>query len=128
MPPRGSDQDVYVTCEGRMQRTEDQLKSRGVRDGSAIQVMNRMRGGGKHKDKKNKVERSKPQAQRHRSRSSRTKRATEVRRFWRARRRQLSGCERKMKEVGNSLKSYSKEATSKWNRRCKGIGGQVVMC
>ena len=56
MPPRGSDQDVYVTCEGRMQRTEDQLKSRGVRDGSAIQVMNRMRGGGKHKDKKNKVE------------------------------------------------------------------------
>ena len=52
----GSDQDVYVTCEGRMLRTEDQLKSCGVRDGSTIQVMSRMRGGGKHEDKKSKVE------------------------------------------------------------------------
>ena len=41
-----SDQDVYVTCEGRMLRKEEQLQSCGVRDGSTIQVTSRMRGGG----------------------------------------------------------------------------------
>ena len=52
----GSDQDVYVTCEGRMLRKDEQLKSCGVRDGGTIQVTSRMRGGGKHRDKKSKAE------------------------------------------------------------------------
>ena len=52
----GNDQDVYLTCEGRMLRTEDQLKCCGIGDKSTIQVLSRMRGGGKHKDKKSKVE------------------------------------------------------------------------
>ena len=53
----GSDQDVYVTSGGRLLRGSDKLKSCGVRDGSAVQVISRMRGGGKHKDKKGKEER-----------------------------------------------------------------------
>ena len=52
----GSEQDVYVTCEGKMLRKDEQLKSCGVRDGSTIQVTSRVRGGGKHKDKKSKAE------------------------------------------------------------------------
>ena len=34
----GGDQDLYVTCEGRMLRKDEHLKSCGVRDGSTIQV------------------------------------------------------------------------------------------
>ena len=52
----GSDQDVHATREGRMLRKDDQLKSCGVRDGSTIQIMSRMRGGGRHKDKRSKAE------------------------------------------------------------------------
>ena len=52
----GSDPDVYVMCEGRILGKSDELKSCGVRDGSTVQVMSRMRGGGKHKDKKGKEE------------------------------------------------------------------------
>ena len=52
----GSEREVYVTSGGRIQRGSDKLKSCGVRDGSAVQVMSRMRGGGKHKDKKGKEE------------------------------------------------------------------------
>ena len=51
-----SDRDVYVTSGGRILRRSDKLESCEVRDGSTIQVTSRMRGGGKHKDKKNKVE------------------------------------------------------------------------
>ena len=51
-----SDQDVYVTRGGRIPRRSDKLESCEVRDGSTIQVMSRMRGGGKHKDKKSKVD------------------------------------------------------------------------
>ena len=51
----GSEQDVYVTCEGKMLRRDEQLKNCGVRDGSTIQVTSRVRGG-KHKDKKSKAE------------------------------------------------------------------------
>ena len=54
----GSDQDVYVTCEGRMLRTEDQLKSCGVRDGSTIQVMGRMGGEAGTRTRKSEVEAS----------------------------------------------------------------------
>ena len=51
-----SDQDVYVTSEGRVLRGGEELKRSGVRDGSTAHVMSRLRGGGRHKDKKNKVE------------------------------------------------------------------------
>ena len=52
----GSDWDVYVTCGGRILRKDDKLKSCGVRDGSTVQDMSRMRDEGKHKDKKSKEE------------------------------------------------------------------------
>ena len=48
----GSDWDLYLMCEERILRKSDKLKSCGVRDGSAVQVTSRMRGGGTHKDKK----------------------------------------------------------------------------
>ena len=51
-----SDKDVYVTSGGRILRRSDKLESWEVRDGSTIQVMSRMRGGGKHKNKKSKVD------------------------------------------------------------------------
>ena len=51
-----SDRDVYVTSGGRILRRSDKLESCEVRDGSTIQVTSRMRGGGKHKDKKSKSE------------------------------------------------------------------------
>ena len=52
----GSDQDVYATCEGKMLRKDDELKSCGVTDVCMIQVMSRMRGGGRHTDKRSKAE------------------------------------------------------------------------
>ena len=51
-----SDQDVYVTSGGRILRRRDKLESCEVRDASTVQVTSRMRGGGKHKDKKSKSE------------------------------------------------------------------------
>ena len=51
-----SAQDVYVTSGGRILKGSDKLKSCEVRDGSTVEVKSRMRGGGKHKDKKSKVE------------------------------------------------------------------------
>ena len=64
------DEDAYVTMHGKVLKRSEKLKSCEVTDGCTIQVMSRMRGGGKHKDKKSKVEKKQPQAQRHRSRSS----------------------------------------------------------
>ena len=52
----GSDRDVYVSSGGRILKGSDKLKSCEVRDGSTVQVVSRMRGGGKHKDKKGKEE------------------------------------------------------------------------
>ena len=52
-----SDRDVYVTSGGKNLRRSDKLESCEVRDGSTIQVTSRMRGGGKHKDKKSQKER-----------------------------------------------------------------------
>ena len=52
----GNDRDVYVTSGGRILRESDKLKSCEVRDGSTVEVTSRMRGGGKHKDKKSKGE------------------------------------------------------------------------
>ena len=46
-----------MTSGGRILRRSEKLESCEVRDGSTIQVMSRMRGGGKHKDEKSKVER-----------------------------------------------------------------------
>ena len=48
----GSDRDVYVMCEGRILRKSEKLKSCGVRDGNTVQVVSRMRGGGKEEKKK----------------------------------------------------------------------------
>ena len=49
-------EDVYVTMQGKVLRRNEKLKSCGVTDGCTIQVTSRMRGGGKHKDKKSKAE------------------------------------------------------------------------
>ena len=51
-----SDQDVYVTSGGRILRRRDKLESCEVRDGGTLEVTSRMRGGGRHKDKKSKSE------------------------------------------------------------------------
>ena len=45
-----------MTCEGRVLRRSDELKSCKVSDRSTVLVVRRTRGGGKHKDKKSKVE------------------------------------------------------------------------
>ena len=50
------DEDAYVTMQGKVLRTGEKLKSCGVTDGSTIQVTSRMRGGGKHREKKSKIE------------------------------------------------------------------------
>ena len=49
--------DVYVTSGGRVLRRSDELRSCGVVDGSTVQVVSRMRGGGRHKDKRSNAER-----------------------------------------------------------------------
>ena len=49
------DQDVHVTCGGRILRGSDKLESCEVRDGSTVEVTSRMRGG-QHKNKKGKEE------------------------------------------------------------------------
>ena len=59
----GSDQDVYVTSGGRILRRDEKLKSCEVTDGCTVEVTSRMRGGGKHKDKKGKEEKKKQVAQ-----------------------------------------------------------------
>ena len=51
-----SDPVVYVTSGGKTLRRSDKLESCEIRDGSTIQVTSRMRGGGRHKGKKSKVE------------------------------------------------------------------------
>ena len=50
------DEDAYVTMQGKVLKTSQTLNSCGVTDGCTIQVTSRMRGGGKHKDKKSKGE------------------------------------------------------------------------
>ena len=48
--------DENVTCEGRVLNRNEELRSCGVSDGCTVQVVNRTRGGGKHKNKKHKSE------------------------------------------------------------------------
>ena len=59
-----NDEDAYVTMHGRVLKKGERLKSGGVTDGCIVQVTSRLRGGGKHKDKKGQKERkraAKPQ-------------------------------------------------------------------
>ena len=51
------DEDVYVTMHGKVLRRSEKLNSCGVTDGCTVQVTSRLRGGGKHKDKKGQKER-----------------------------------------------------------------------
>ena len=51
-----SEEDVYVTLRGRVLKRSEKLKSCEVTDGCTIQVTSRMRGGGRHKDKRSKAE------------------------------------------------------------------------
>ena len=53
----GRNQDANATCEGRMLSKDEELGSCRVRDGSTVQVVSSLRGGGKHKDKKVQIER-----------------------------------------------------------------------
>ena len=46
----GSDQDLYAKSDGRVLRRSEELGNCGVRDGSTVQIVRRLRGGGKHKD------------------------------------------------------------------------------
>ena len=50
-----------MTCEGRVLRWSDVLKSCGIDDGCIVEIMNMMRGGGKNRNKKIKAE-TKPAA------------------------------------------------------------------
>ena len=50
----GSKRHVHIAREGRVIRRSDDLNC-GISDGSAVQVMSRMRGGGKHKVKTSKA-------------------------------------------------------------------------
>ena len=59
-----NDEDAYVTMHGRVLKKGERLRSCGVTDGCTVQVTSRLRGGGKHKDKKGQKERkraAKPQ-------------------------------------------------------------------
>ena len=51
-----SDEDAYATMHGRMLRRSEKLKNCEVTDGCTIQVTSRLRGGGRHKDKKSRDE------------------------------------------------------------------------
>ena len=57
------DEDVCVTMHGRVLRRNEKLKSCGVTDGCTVQVTSRLRGGGKHKDKKGQKERKRAMEQ-----------------------------------------------------------------
>ena len=52
----GCDHDVYVTSDGRVLRTSEELGSCGVRVGSMVQIASMLRGGGRQKDKKSQTE------------------------------------------------------------------------
>ena len=51
-----NDEDAYVTVHGRVLKRGEKLKSCEVTDGCTMQVTSRLRGGGKHKDKKSRDE------------------------------------------------------------------------
>ena len=47
---------MYVTMHGKVLRRDEKLNSCEVTDGCTIQVTSRLRGGGKHKDKRSKAD------------------------------------------------------------------------
>ena len=51
-----NDEDVYVTMHGRVLKRGEKLKSYEVADGCTIQVTSRLRGGGRHKNKRSTTE------------------------------------------------------------------------
>ena len=51
-----NDEDAYVTLHGRALKRRDKLKSCEVTDGCTIQVTSRVRGGGRHKNKRRMTE------------------------------------------------------------------------
>ena len=51
-----NDEDAYVTLHGRVLKRGEKLKSCEVTDGCTIQVTSRLRGGGKHKNKRSMTE------------------------------------------------------------------------
>ena len=51
-----NDEDAYVTLHGRVLKRGEKLKSCEVTDGCTIEVTSRLRGGGKHKDKRSKAD------------------------------------------------------------------------
>ena len=63
-----NDEDAYVTLHGKVLRKDEKLKSCEVTDGCTMQVTSRLRGGGKHKDKRSKAD-SKSVASSHQSRA-----------------------------------------------------------
>ena len=50
------DEDLYVTMHGRVLKRSERLKSCEVTDGCTIQVTDRLRVGGRHKDKRSRAE------------------------------------------------------------------------
>ena len=48
--------DVHVTFERGVLRRSDEVKPCGISDGSSVQVTSKIRGGGKHEEKKSKPE------------------------------------------------------------------------
>ena len=51
-----NDEDAYVTLHGRVLKRGEKLKSCEVTDGCTIQVTSRLRGGGRHKNKRSMTE------------------------------------------------------------------------
>ena len=47
---------MYATYEGKVLKGSEELARCGVRDGSTVQVASRLRGGGRHKDRKSQAE------------------------------------------------------------------------
>ena len=57
------DEDVYVTMHGRVLKRSERLKNCEVTDGCTIQVTDRLRGGGRQQDKRNRAKRGKVRMQ-----------------------------------------------------------------
>ena len=49
-------EDVYVMMHGRMLKSSEKLNRCGVSDDCTIQITSRLRGGGRHKDRRNNAE------------------------------------------------------------------------
>ena len=51
-----NDEDAYVTLQGKVLKRHEKLNSCGVSDGCTIKVTSRLRGGGRHKNKRSMTE------------------------------------------------------------------------